>query len=124
MSKRIALVGHCGPDSSYLAMAVRRAVPDATVVRADEQSELDRALSDGVSLLLINRSLDYGFDETSGVDLIRRLKQSHPDTRLMLVSNFADAQAQAAAVGALPGFGKKDLGSPRVSEVLTQALAE
>ena len=61
MSKKVALVGHCGPDSSYLRMAVSKALRDAKVVAADDDSELKQLLTDGVDLLLFNRILDYGF---------------------------------------------------------------
>jgi hypothetical protein len=42
---------------------------------------------------------------------------------MMLVSNHPDAQAAAIAAGAAPGFGKRQIGTPRVAEVLRQALA-
>jgi hypothetical protein len=42
--------------------------------------------------------------------------------KMMLVSNYPDAQAAAEKAGALPGFGKRDIGSPRVKELLRDAL--
>jgi hypothetical protein len=39
----------------------------------------------------------------------------------MLVSNFPEAQAAALAAGALPGFGKKALGSATTPPLLRQA---
>jgi hypothetical protein len=42
----------------------------------------------------------------------------------MLVSNYADAQQAAVAAGALPGFGKREIGTPKVKELLRSALAE
>jgi len=80
-------------------------------------------VSDGVDLLLLNRELDYGFTDRRGVDMIRRLRPQHPQLRFMLVSNYADAQQSAIAAGAMPGFGKREIGSPRVSQVLREALA-
>lgn len=122
MSTRIALVGHCGPDSTYLRMTVMKAAKDVQVIMADDDSELKDALSQGVDLILFNRELGYGFTETMGVDLIKRLRAEHPNLRMMLVSNYADAQAAAVANGALLGFGKREIGSPRVVEVLKEAL--
>lgn len=122
MAKKIALVGHCGPDSSYLRMAVSKADRGTQVLMADDEQELKRALDEGVDLLLLNRVLDYGFPEQEGVDLIRRLRQNHPQVRTMLVSNYPDAQAAAVAAGALPGFGKREMGSPRVAELIKEAL--
>ena len=122
MAKKVALVGHCGPDSSYLRIAVSRAERDIQVVSVDDDSDLKRVLNDGVDLLLLNRQLDFGFDEDEGVALIRRLRAAYPNVRTMLVSNYPEAQAAAVAEGALPGFGKRDIGSPRVAEMLREAL--
>ena len=123
MSKKVALVGHCGPDSSYLRLVVGKADRGISVVSADDEQSLQRVLEDGVDLLLLNRQLDWGFNESMGVDLLRRLRAIRPDVKAMLVSNYPDAQADAVAAGALPGFGKRDLGSPRVAELLREALA-
>ena len=122
MPKKIALVGHCGPDSSYLRIAVSRAERDAQVLSIDDDSDLKRALDEGVDLLLLNRTLDYGFDAREGVDLIRKLRAKYPGVKTMLVSNYPDAQAAAVAEGALPGFGKREIGTPRVAELLREAL--
>ena len=123
MSKKIALVGHCGPDSSYLRMTVKKALGvEAAIVMADDDAELSRALTDGVDLVLFNRELGYGFSQTHGVELIRQLRASNPDLKMMLVSNYPEAQAAAAQVGALPGFGKRELGTQRVVELLREAV--
>ena len=123
MSKRIVLIGHCGPDSSYLRMAVSGAERGVQVVSADDSRELQGLLDEGVDLLLFNRVLDYGFDEHEGVALIRRLRARYPRVKMMLVSNYPEAQAAAIEAGALPGFGKRDIGSPKVKEMLRQALS-
>jgi two-component system chemotaxis response regulator CheY len=122
MTKRIALIGHCGPDSTFLRMAVSRAAKGAQVVSADDSSELDRMLNDGVDLLLFNRVLDYGFDDTEGVAIIRKLRATHPNVKMMLVSNYPEAQAEAVAAGALPGFGKREMSSPRVTDLIRAAI--
>jgi DNA-binding NarL/FixJ family response regulator len=103
-------------------MAVRAALGQAEIVSAEDNSAMDRAIQRGVDLILFNRELDYGFEPDSGVEMIRVLKQSHPDTRMMLVSNYPDAQSAAAAAGALPGFGKREIGSPRVINLLRDAV--
>ena len=122
MLKKVALVGHCGPDSSFLRIAVSRAERNLQVVVADDDSELKRLLEEGVDLLLLNRQLDYGFHDQEGVALIRRIRAAYPHVRTMLVSNYPDSQAAAVAEGALPGFGKRDLGSPRAAALLREAL--
>ena len=123
MAKRIVLVGHCGADVSYLTITIRRAIADAQVTFADDNANLSKLLDkDGVDLLLFNRELSYGFSESQGVDVIRRIRTACPDLKMMLVSNFPQAHAEAVAAGALPGFGKRELGSPRVTQILREAL--
>jgi len=122
--KNVVLVGHCGADSSYLRMAVAGAGTAVSVVSVEDEESLSAALENGVELVLINRILDWGFDEQEGVSLISRLRRTHPNLKTMLVSNYADAQAAAVAAGALPGFGKREIGSSRVKELLRGALEE
>ena len=122
MSSKVVLVGHCGPDSSALRWAVASADRSIEVLSADTPQELDRAIAAGAQLLLVNRELSYGFQDGLGVDLIRRLRSQHPNLRMMLVSNYPDAQADAVAAGAIPGFGKRDIGSPKVAAQLQKAL--
>jgi two-component system, chemotaxis family, chemotaxis protein CheY len=123
MSKKVLLVGHCGPDSSYLKMAIKSAIPDSTILMADDSQELRKALDgDGLSLILFNRELGYGFDEDFGVDMIKWLKPNYPTVKMMLVSNYPDAQKAAEEAGAIPGFGKREIGSKRVTELLANAV--
>lgn len=124
MPKKVVLIGHCGADASYLRITVSRAARDAQVVAADDERELTQVLEAGrVELLLVNRQLDYGFLEENGAELIGRLRAKYPNLKTMLVSNYEDAQAEAVAAGALPGFGKREIGTPRVTQLLQQALA-
>jgi hypothetical protein len=54
--------------------------------------------------------------------VIKLLGRSYPHTKFMLVSNYPDAQAAAVAAGALPGFGKREIGQPRVAQLIREAL--
>ena len=123
MSKKVVLVGHCGPDSSYLRMAVASADRSLKVFMADDADELNSMLAAGVDLLLLNRELGWGFEESEGVEVIRQLRARFPQVKMMLVSNYPEAQAAAMAVGGVPGFGKREIGSPRVVEVIRSALS-
>ncbi len=123
-NKRIVLVGHCGPDSGYLRMTVSSVQRGIQVVAADEDEELTRQIAEGADLLLINRQLDWGFPEEEGTAVIRRLRARYPHLKMMLVSNYPESQAAAIAAGALPGFGKREIGTPRVTELLKKALTE
>jgi two-component system chemotaxis response regulator CheY len=123
MPKTVLLVGHCGPDSSYLKMTIKKAVSDVSIVSADDSREFAHQLEKNhADLVLFNRELGYGFEPDTGVEAIRLLHQSNPTLKMILVSNYADAQKDAEAAGALPGFGKRELGTPRVLEVLREAL--
>ncbi len=122
MSKRVLLVGHCGPDSTYLRMSVKAALGAAEIASADDRTELQAELEKGADLILFNREVGYGFEPSTGVDLIRELKPKYPTTRMMLVSNFPEAQAAAVAAGAVPGFGKRELGTPKVKKLLQDGV--
>jgi hypothetical protein len=123
--KRIALVGHCGPDSSYLVMAARRAAPEAAVERVDDEQALKAFVEAGGCVLLVNRVLDGEFADQNGIELIRRVNDdpvARGRVRSLLVSNYPDAQVSAEQAGAMPGFGKRDIGSERVSAAIQAAL--
>lgn len=120
--RKVVLVGHCGPDSAYLTMAIRSVDKAIQVLAAGDEAALQKLIGEGVDLLLINRVLDYGFAENYGVLLIRRIRAAHPQLKLMLISNYPEAQAEAIAEGALHGFGKSEIGSPKVMQVLEAAL--
>lgn len=118
--KRIALVGHCGPDSYALRSAVGRFVPEADVVFARDEATLEAEVQ-RADLLLVNRHLDGEFGEPSGIHLIQRLHGAGR-ARTMLVSNFSEAQAKAEAAGAAPGFGKREMNAEATREKLRGAL--
>lgn len=120
---RIALIGHCGPDSWMLKGVVQRAFPLADVAMVNDDANL-QAHAEHANLLLVNRQLDGDFDTGSGLDLIRVL-MGLPNRRavVMLVSNYAEAQAQAEALGAAPGFGKSKAGTPESTQRMRAAVA-
>jgi len=124
MSKKVVLVGHCGADSSYLRLAVKSARPDVQIVTAESDKELKNAIMDGADLVLFNRVVDYGFDTEEGVELIRAYQKAFPSMKSMVVSNYDTAQNEAVQAGALPGFGKREIGTPRVKQLLQQVLAD
>lgn len=124
-SPRIALVGHCVPDSYMLTTFIRRAVPPpgAVVERINDEQTLLGSMA-SFDLLLINRALDGEFGPGTGNDLIVRLGAGGDQPRpvMMLVSNLPEAQAAAVVAGASPGFGKGELGAERSAERLRAAL--
>lgn len=120
---RIILVGHCGPDAYSLRSAVARAVPGAAVTFANDDAELRAALPTA-DLLLINRLLEGNYAFSTGVELLRAIAAAGSSGKpaAMLISNYADAQAEAAAAGASPGFGKRDLYSDETRARILGAL--
>jgi two-component system chemotaxis response regulator CheY len=108
---RVLSVGQCAFDHTRIARHLDQAF------RSDVEgvSTFDEALgalrSGRYDLVLVNRVNDL--DEAPGIDLIRRLRAdpSLSDVPVMLVSNFPKAQAEAEALGAIPGFGKAELAS-------------
>jgi hypothetical protein len=121
MSKRILLVGHCGVDGPRMQSEIAYFMRDAEVKRINCDADLAQACDDGADLLLINRE-PLGFEPKLGQDLIRELHDKYPDQKLVLVSDYDEAQQEASNAGALPGFGKADIGSPKFEETVRRAL--
>ena len=121
MSKRILLVGHCGVDGPRMQREIASFMKEADVVRVNSERDLNTAVEDA-DLLLINRE-PLGFEPRLGPDLIKELRERRPDAKLILVSDYEDAQQEATQSGALPGFGKSDLGSPKFEDTIRKALA-
>lgn len=121
-SPRILSVGQCSADHGSIARALSRTL-HARVEGADTAAEaLDALRAGGYDLVMVNRVGDA--DGAPGLELIRTLKADPALSAVpvMLVSNYADAQAQALALGAVRGFGKAELGGSRAIEALREAL--
>lgn len=121
--KVVVLVGHCVPDAALLRRAVQRAAPGARVERVNDGRQLAAAAAEA-DLLLVNRALDGEFSHATGVELIAQLAADRRGARpaLMLISNYDDAQRAAEHAGALPGFGKAEVGAEETFARLARAL--
>jgi hypothetical protein len=109
MSKQILIVGHCNFDGPRLVQELSEALPEAAVERVNSMASLRTACAGGAALLLLNRE-PVGFDEDS-LDLVKMVCSEYPESAVMLVSDLPDAQTQAVEAGAVPGFGKSEMGS-------------
>jgi len=119
-AKRVLSVGQCQADHGRLAATLRRSL-GVEVVPADDAAEALRRLSEEkFDLVLVNRVFDA--DGASGLEFIRQLTKGAAPAPVMLVSNYEDAQQEAVAAGALPGFGKAALGDPATADALRHAL--
>ncbi|QDT17803.1 DNA-binding transcriptional response regulator [Alienimonas californiensis] len=117
---RVLNVGQCVPDHMSITSYLRRKF-DAEVVKVDsEEDALELVAAGNVDLVLVNRL--YDADGASGLDTVKAIAGRDDAPPVMLVSNFADAQKRAVAAGALPGFGKNDLGAAEADEKLAPIL--
>jgi len=119
-SKCILVVGHCNVDGPRLVKELNRDFAEARVERINSREDLEAACSAGADLLLVNRE-PVGF-ETAGLEIIKDVRQKYPQAKVMLISDFPDAQAQALLEGAVPGFGKSQMGTAGMSEAVGAAL--
>jgi CheY-like chemotaxis protein len=122
MAKRVLDVGQCGFDHG----AIRRLIESQFAAEVVQAHRLDDAIqrlrSEPFDLVLVNRKLDA--DYSDGLDVLRTIKADAAlaSTPVMLVSNYAEAQQAAVAVGAEPGFGKSELNQPATREKLRAFL--
>jgi CheY-like chemotaxis protein len=123
MPKLVLDVGQCAPDHAAITRLVRSL--GAEVVQTDGLNDtLDQLRRQSFSLVLINRKLD--FDYSDGMEILRAIKEDAAlaAVPIMLVSNYAEAQAQAVAAGAIAGFGKAELSKPETAEKIRAALGD
>ncbi len=121
--RRVLSVGNCAFDNGNIARFVQEQFGAEVVAAAGLDEAVQQLRSSSFDLVLVNRILDA--DGSSGHEVIRRIK-SEPDLQavpVMLISNFADAQDQAVALGAVRGFGKSALNCPETAELLRPFLA-
>lgn len=114
MASRVLSVGQCALDHGNVSRVLRSEFGADVVPAATADEALAAVRQGGFALVLVNRIFDA--DGDSGLELIKRIK-AESAVPVMLVSNFADAQAQAQEAGARPGFGKAALGA---AETLTR----
>ena len=124
MSKRVLSIGQCGFDHGSISSTLRKQF-GAEVVGLDDYDDAARWLKSNGSpdLVLVNRKLDA--DGGDGLAVIRAIK-TEPTTAevpVMLVSNYPEYQAQAATLGAVPGFGKAELTRADTLEKLKKYLS-
>jgi CheY-like chemotaxis protein len=119
---RVLSVGQCGFDHGRLTRYLRESFGAETEGADTRDDALERLRSAPFGLVLVNRLLDL--DGSNGLDLIRAIKADPAlaDVPAMLVSNYPEAQAEAASLGALRGFGKADLGKPRARDAISAAF--
>jgi CheY-like chemotaxis protein len=120
--KRVLDVGNCVPDHAAITRFLTSKF-DCEVLQADAGDDAMATLQQGgVDLVLVNRKLDV--DYSDGVEVIRRIK-GDPKTAgvpVMLITNYAEHQDAAEALGALRGFGKLEFNNPETLARLQSIL--
>ena len=125
MPKRVLDVGQCDADHGSISRMLTTNFGDIQIDRSHLLADtMDVVRSQTYDLVLINRLLDR--DHSEGTDVLKLMKadESLSSMPVMIVSNFADSQSAAVALGAEQGFGKSALNAPETTEVLSKFLAE
>lgn len=121
-SKTVLSIGQCRPDQAAISHYLTSHF-GAKVLTADLPRDAYQLLShQSVDLILINRKLDA--DYSDGMEILQHLctDKSTAEIPVMLVSNFAEWQEKAVAIGAIYGFGKAELNRPETKQRLTDVL--
>lgn len=119
---RVLDVGQCDFDHGNIGKMLVEQF-GAVVDRAHNTDEAVKAISKNrYDIVMVNRIFDA--DGAEGTELIEKLKadESARRTTVMLVSNYADAQDAAVALGAERGFGKNAIGDPATIQCLAAFL--
>ncbi|MEO8271850.1 MAG: response regulator [Aureliella sp.] len=117
-------VGNCVPDHASIKRLLTSHF-DVDVLQTHASTDTLALLRQrSVDLVLINRKLDC--DYSDGTEILKQLK-SDPvlaKTPVMIISNYAEHQDSAVALGAERGFGKLELQDPATQRKLSEFLAE
>ena len=116
--KTVLSLGQCTFDHAQLDRAFRDLAKIIPV--SDEKGALKLLEQKPFDLVLVNREFDE--DGASGIEFIKNCIPllNAKGIPAMLVSNFPEAQAQAINAGALAGFGKAELSTKKMAEVLAR----
>ncbi len=123
MTQRTVLsIGQCRPDQAAISHYLTSHF-GARILTADLPGDAYQLLSQQfIDLILINRKLDA--DYSDGMEILQHLctQESTAKIPVMLVSNFAEWQEKAVALGAIYGFGKAELNRPETKQRLSDVL--
>jgi len=120
--KTVLSIGQCRPDQAAISHYLTSHF-GAKVLTADLPAEAYHVLkTQSVDLVLINRKLDA--DYSDGMEILQQILAdvATAEIPLMLVSNFAEWQEKAVALGATYGFGKAELNRPETKLKLSAVL--
>jgi CheY-like chemotaxis protein len=122
MPRKILDVGNCVPDFTTISRFLTKNF-DCEVLQADAADDaLEILRRQAVDLITVNRKLDC--DYSDGIEVIRQIKADPKlkEIPVMLITNYADHQEAAMALGAVRGFGKLEYGKPETLQRLQPIL--
>jgi CheY-like chemotaxis protein len=115
-------VGNCVPDHASIKRLLTSHY-DVEVLQTHASDDTLALLRNrSVDLVLINRKLDC--DYSDGTEILKLLKADPQlaKTPVMIITNYAEHQDAAVALGAERGFGKLELQHPATREQLNTFL--
>lgn len=121
MPPRILDVGQCMVDGPRLERLLKESLGAHVDNAATKADSLAFAAKHTYDLVLVNRILNN--DRSPGISVVEALVSAHPKLKVMLVSDLEEAQKEAVAKGALPGFGKSAMLDPATLEKISAAIA-
>jgi CheY-like chemotaxis protein len=122
MTKRVLDVGNCGPDFGSMVRFLTKNF-DCQVDQAHGlEDTLEKLRGGDYALVLVNRKLDR--DYSDGSEILKQIKADPAlqSTPVMIITNYAEHQDAAEALGAERGFGKLEYGDPMTLEKLEKFL--
>lgn len=121
--KNVLIVGHCDLDNPQITSLIEENF-SANVTRVKLLKKTREFLEkQDYDLVIINRI--GAFDQESGLELIKEIKQSgYKELPLIMVTNFQDQMDEAVKLGAVPGYGKAKLHEKETLELLGKYLCE
>jgi CheY-like chemotaxis protein len=124
MSKRVLSVGQCVPDGRAIDRFLRANFAVEIVPAATTPDALDLLRKQPYDLVLVNRKLDEDYSDGTQLIEAMRAEPTLATVPVMLISNYAEYQQAAVAMGARLGFGKDELGRSDVIERLRPYLSD
>jgi two-component system chemotaxis response regulator CheY len=121
---RVLSIGQCGFDHGTIRHLFRSLFGTEPVSAVSAVAAFEAIRRERFDLVLVNRIFDA--DGGSGLEFVRAMK-ADPDLAtisVMLVSDLQEAQNSAVALGAEPGFGKRELMSRKARERLEAVLGD
>ena len=121
--KNVLIVGHCDLDHPQITSLIEKNF-SAKVTRVKLLKKTIECLDkQDYDLVIINRI--GAFDQESGLELIKKIKQDGLfKVPLMMVTNYKDQMEKAVEIGAVPGYGKDKLHDKETLELLSKYFCE